>query len=65
MMAWWWERMADLIVEDTMIVELKVAKEITAIHEAQLINYLRATGIRIGLILNFGQPRLGIRRLVV
>ena len=57
--------MADLIVEDTMIVELKVAKEITAIHEAQLINYLRATGIRIGLILNFGQPRLGIRRLVV
>ena len=38
---------------------------IDKIHQAQLINYLKATGIHIGLILNFGTPRLGIKRLVV
>ncbi len=43
----------------------KVAKEITNIHEAQLINYLRASGVGVGLILNFGEPRLGIKRRVV
>jgi len=53
--------LADIVIESTVIVELKVAPEITAIHEAQLINYLRASRIRIGLILNFGEPRPGIR----
>lgn len=56
--------LADIVVNEELIVELKVAREITNIHEAQLINYLKATGLRIGLILNFGQPKLGIRRLV-
>jgi GxxExxY protein len=56
---------ADVVVDSKIIIELKVAKEISDIHQAQLINYLRATGIRIGLILNFGTSRLGIRRLVV
>ena len=55
---------ADLFVEDEVIVELKVAKGIDPIHEAQLLNYLKATSVRIGLILNFGTPRLGIKRLV-
>lgn len=55
---------ADLLVEDCAIVELKVAKGIDAIHEAQVLNYLKATGVRVGLILNFGTPRLGIKRLV-
>jgi GxxExxY protein len=55
---------ADLVVEDGVIVELKVAKVIDPIHEAQLLNYLKATDARVGLILNFGAPRLGIKRLV-
>jgi len=56
---------ADIVVDSKIVVELKVAPEITNIHEAQLLNYLRASGIRIGLILNFGLARLGIRRMVV
>lgn len=55
---------ADLVVNDTVIIELKAVERIARIHEAQLLNYLRATGLRVGLILNFGTPRLGIRRRV-
>ena len=46
---------ADLIVDDLVIVELKAAETIHEDHEAQLINYLRATDIEVGLILNFGK----------
>lgn len=53
---------ADLLVEEKVIVELKCAAEISPIHEAQVINYLKATGIEVGLILNFGNPRLQFRR---
>jgi GxxExxY protein len=56
---------ADLLVEDGVIVELKVAKGVEPVHEAQLLNNLRATGARVGLILNFGTPRLGIKRMVL
>ena len=59
------EYKADIVVDSRIVVELKVASEITNIHEAQLLNYLRASGVRIGLILNFGLSRLGIRRMVV
>ena len=59
------EYVADLVVEGSVIVELKAAKAIDDIHKAQAINYLKATGLRVGLILNFGTPRLGIKRLVV
>ena len=45
---------ADLIVEDCVIVELKAAEGIRPEHEAQLLNYLRATQIEVGLLLNFG-----------
>ena len=54
----------DLLVENTVILELKSTDRIIRAHEAQLLNYLRATSIRVGLLLNFGTPRLGIRRLV-
>jgi GxxExxY protein len=54
---------ADLIVEDAVLVELKVAKTIDDIHQAQLLNYLKATGLKIGLLLNFGTSRLGIKRM--
>ena len=55
---------ADLIVEGVVTIELKSVDAISKAHEAQLLNYLKATGVRVGLILNFGTPRLGIRRLV-
>ena len=53
---------ADLLVEEKVIVELKCATDILPVHEAQVINYLQATGIDVGLILNFGNPRLQFRR---
>ncbi len=49
------EYFADLLVEDRIIVELKAVEELTQAHEAQLINYLRATHIEVGLLLNFGK----------
>lgn len=49
------EYFADLLVENTVIVELKSVEKIIAAHETQLLNYLRATTIEVGLLLNFGQ----------
>ncbi|MFO7524697.1 MAG: GxxExxY protein [Ignavibacteriaceae bacterium] len=46
---------ADLIVNDLVIVELKAAEDICEEHEAQLINYLKATNVEVGLVLNFGK----------
>jgi GxxExxY protein len=57
------EYFADLLVNDDVIVEIKVAKSIAEDHEAQLINYLKATGRRVGLLLCFG-PRAEFRRKV-
>jgi GxxExxY protein len=54
----------DILVNESIIVELKVASAIDESHEAQLLNYLKATDLRIGLLLNFGTPRLGIKRKV-
>jgi GxxExxY protein len=54
---------ADLVVNDLVILELKAAKEIEPAFEAQLLNYLKATKIEIGLLLNFG-PRPSVRRFV-
>ena len=45
---------ADIIVENKVIVELKAVEKIIKIHEVQLVNYLKATGIEVGLLLNFG-----------
>ena len=56
---------ADLVVENAVVVELKAATAIDSIHEAQCLNYLRATGHRICLLLNFGRPRLEVRRIVL
>ena len=55
---------ADLLIDDKVIVELKaVPSPLAPIHEAQLINYLNATGVPVGLLMNFGQPKLQYRRL--
>lgn len=52
---------ADLLVENAVIVELKASKEIAKEHEAQLLNYLRATPYEVGMLLNFG-PKAEFRR---
>jgi GxxExxY protein len=57
------EYFADLLVDDAVIVEIKAAKRITQEHEAQLLNYLRATPYEVGLLLNFG-PKPDFRRKV-
>jgi len=55
---------ADFIVEEKLLVELKAMKNVNSGCEAQLLNYLKATGLTIGLILNFGTTRLQIMRKV-
>ena len=55
---------ADFICYDKIIVEIKAVKELAAIHEAQLINYLKATGMRLGLLINFGEGSLISKRLL-
>jgi GxxExxY protein len=54
----------DLIVEDAIVVEIKAVAGLEKTHKQQCINYLRATGYRVCLLLNFGQPRLELKRLV-
>ncbi len=48
------EYFADIVVEDKIILELKAVKQLSKIHEVQLVNYLKATGIEVGLLINFG-----------
>jgi len=57
------EYAADLLVEDTVIVELKAVRALAAEHEAQLLNYLKATIYEVGLLLNFG-PKPQVKRKV-
>ena len=58
------EYAADLLVEAAVVVELKAVRALDDIHQAQCMNYLRATGMHLCLHLNFGKPRLEIRRIV-
>ena len=55
------EYFADLLVADKIIVEIKATKTLVPDHEAQLLNYLKATDIEVGLLLNFG-PRPQLKR---
>jgi GxxExxY protein len=57
------EYFADLVVEGAVILELKAAEQLSPEHEAQLLNYLKATNIDVGLLLNFG-PKPQVRRKV-
>ena len=54
----------DLICHDQIILELKAVKELADIHFAQLRSYLKATGMKVGLLLNFSKPTLEVRRVV-
>lgn len=56
---------ADFLCFDSIIVELKAQAGLTDVDEAQVINYLRASNVSIGLLLNFGTPKLQIKRLVL
>lgn len=55
---------ADMLVESRVLVELKAVKTLQDLHVAQALNYLKATGLTVCLLLNFGQPRLEIKRIV-
>jgi GxxExxY protein len=59
------EYVADLFVEARVIVELKTVEALDKIHEAQLLNYLKATGIQVGLLVNFKHPKAEIKRMVL
>lgn len=55
---------ADFVVEDKIILELKAIRQLTREHKAQAVNYLAATGIELALLLNFGEPSLVYERIV-
>ena len=55
---------ADIIIENKILIELKATKALNEIDVAQLIHYLKATKIRVGLLLNFGAPSLEVRRRI-
>jgi len=56
---------ADILVNERIIVELKAVNDLTSQHEAQLLNYLKATGHKVGLLLNFGTNRVQIKRKIL
>ena len=55
---------ADLLVENEILLELKAVKALDAIHMAQCMNYLKATGLTVCLLINFGTPRIEVKRIV-
>jgi len=55
---------ADLLVEGMIIVELKAVKAFDEVHSAQCMNYLRATGLPVCLLINFGKPKAEVKRIV-
>jgi GxxExxY protein len=56
---------ADFICFDSIILELKALSTLTPQNEAQVLNYLKATGIKLGLLINFGEPSLKYKRLLL
>ena len=59
------EYIADILVEDAIILELKSQPNISEIHKAQTLNYLKATGLKLALLMNFGKRKLEYERLVL
>lgn len=55
---------ADIIVEGTVVLEIKAVDRLSKIHEAQILNYLKATGLTVGLLINFTYPKAEIKRFV-
>ena len=59
------EFVADLLIEQCVLVELKAVRMLDDIHKAQCLNYLKATGIHICLLVNFGNPKVEIKRVLL
>jgi GxxExxY protein len=59
------EFVADLLVQAEILVELKAVKVLDEIHLAQCLNYLKATGLRVCLLINFGNPKVEVKRIVL
>jgi len=57
------EYFADWLIEDAVIIELRVVSDLAKIHEAPLVNYPKATGIKVGLLINFGE-KISIKRIL-
>lgn len=55
---------ADLVVEGSILVELKTARVLDDVHTAQCLNYLKGTGMHICLLINFGNPKIVIKRII-
>ena len=58
------EYIADLIVDDRVIIEVKAVSALSQIHEVQLVNYLKGTGMQVGLLVNFGEKLKIVRRVL-
>jgi GxxExxY protein len=56
---------ADLVVDDRVIVELKVVEALGAVHSSQVLNYLKASGLPVGLLFNYGKPRVEVKRVIL
>jgi GxxExxY protein len=59
------EYVADLLVANEILVELKAVRALDEIHAAQCMNYLKATGLRVCLLFNFAKPRVEVKRIVL
>jgi GxxExxY protein len=59
------EYFADIVVEDQIIIELKAVDALQKIHQAQILNYLKATGYKIGFLVNFTYPKAEIKRFIL
>jgi len=56
---------ADIVVNNEMIIELKAVENLSRNHEAQILNYLKATGFKLGLLINFGKEKVEYKRFVL
>ena len=56
---------ADIVVNDDIILELKAVENLTKAHEAQLLNYLKGTGLKLGFLINFGKEKATYKRMVL
>jgi len=55
----------DLVVDEKVIVEVKAVEKLNNVHRAQLLNYLKISGMRVGLLLNFANPKLEYERIII
>ena len=55
---------ADILVNQQVIIEIKAVQSLNEIHQAQLLNYLKATNLSLGLLINFGTPKIQIKKMI-